>query len=233
MVITALKPQQRQETRVNVFVDGGFVLSLDITQVVDFGLKVGVELSEEKMTELQAASDFGKIYARALEWVLVRPRAEREVRDYLWRKAAKPVYKKDRDGKVVRDDNGKPVQRKTPEIDVEKVIERLKERKYIDDVKFAEWWVDNRSVKKGASKRRLTQELMKKGVAKDVMERVMGESKRDDQTEIEKIILKKRARYDDDKLCTYLVRQGFDWELVKEMVRSSGSDKSEDTDWGD
>ena len=53
---------------------------------VDFKLKVGLVLTEERLAELKKASEFGKLYQRALEWVLVRPRSEREVRDYLKRR---------------------------------------------------------------------------------------------------------------------------------------------------
>jgi hypothetical protein len=34
-----------------------------------------------------------------------------------------------------------------------------------------------------------------------------------------KIIAKKRSRYDDDKLTNYLLRQGFDYELVRTLIR--------------
>ena len=85
-LVTELKQGVKNPNRVNVFVNGKFAFSLDVAQVVDYKLKVGVRLSADKYAELKNASEFGKLYQRTLEWVLMRPRAVREVRDYLRRK---------------------------------------------------------------------------------------------------------------------------------------------------
>ena len=62
-------------------------------------------------------------------------------------------------------------------------------------------------------------ELMKKGKSNETIDEVLG--KRDDEEEIMKIIAKKRAKYDDDKLIAYLVRQGFPFELARSRVRGT------------
>ena len=85
--------------------------------------------------------------------------------------------------------------------------------------------MENRFVKKGVSAKRLRIELMKKGISKDIIERVLNESSRNDEEEIAKIIAKKRAKYNDEKLTAYLLRQGFSYDLVREQVlRSSETD---------
>ncbi len=96
------------------------------------------------------------------------------------------------------------------------IIQRLLDKKYLDDYRFAEWYVDNRFVKKGISKKRLKMELMKKGVAREIVDEVI--DGRDDEEEIRKVIAKKRAKYDDEKLMGYLVRQGFSYDLVKQVL---------------
>ena len=195
MIISDLKQGVRNPNRVNVYVDGVYVLSLDVTQVVDFKLKIGKELTDEELTELKRASEFGKLYQRALEWMLMRPRSEKEVYDYLYKK----IYEKKLDRKY---------------IDV--VIQRLKAKKYVDDRKFAEYYVENRFVKKGISRKRLMMELAKKGVHREIIAEVL--DGRDDTEEILKIIAKKRNKYDDEKLIQYLCRQGFNYDLVKKSV---------------
>ena len=201
--ITDLKQGVKNPNRVNVFVDGKFAFSLDVTQVVDFKIKVGKLITPEELLEYQKASEFGKLYQRAIEWVLVRPRSEKEAYDYLYKK----VYEKKLDKNYINN-----------------ILEKLKDRKYLDDFKFAEWYVENRFVKKGASARRLKMELMKKGVEKSIIEEILSASDRNDKDEILKIIAKKRAKYDDEKLIAYLCRQGFSFELASELVRSSGTD---------
>lgn len=201
MTITGISAQQRNENRVNISIDGKYAFSLDIAQVVDLGVKVGLEISDERLAELKAASEFGKVYARALEWVLVRPRSTRELRDYLWKKG-----------------------RERPGVDTELVLKRLTDKGYVNDEKFAQHWVENRFVKKGVSLKRLRLELRQKGVSDVLIERVIGESERDDRVEIAKIIDKKRRRYDDEKLLAYLIRQGFDYQLAKEMISQQTQD---------
>ena len=67
-------------------------------------------------------------------------------------------------------------------------------------------------------------ELMKKGVSSEIIEEVLNSSERNDEEEILKIIAKKRAKYDDEKLTAYLCRQGFPYQLVNELVQSYGKD---------
>lgn len=202
--ITGLKQGVRNPGRVNVYVDSKFSFSLDISQVVDFGIKVGSEISASDLEELKKASEFGKLYQRALEWVLVRPRSIRETNDYLYKK----IFEKKLDKNYI-----------------DRIIDRLKAKKYLDDFRFAEYYAENRFSKKGVSSKRLKMELMKKGVSKDIIEEVLAGSDRNDAEEIKKMIAKKRSKYpDDNKLTQYLCRQGFQYDLVRELVLSSGTD---------
>ena len=83
LVITGLKQGVRNPERVNVYINGKYELSLDIAQVVDAKVKIGRALTEDELFELRRMSEFGKLYQRALEWVLARPHSERETYDYL------------------------------------------------------------------------------------------------------------------------------------------------------
>lgn len=218
--ITDLKQGVRNHDRVNVYVNDKFSFSLDVSQVVDFKIKKGLVISEEQLEEFKKASEFGKLYQRALEWVLLRPRSERECRDYLKRKLIMSLR-----GSSLspRSNCGFPSEDINEFSD--RIIQRLKVRKYLDDLRFAEYYVENRFVKKGVSLKRLRVELMKKGVSKDIIDEVLANSDRSDEEEILKIIAKKRAKYDDEKLTAYLLRQGFLYDSVRELVaRSSEMD---------
>ena len=56
------------------------------------------------------------------------------------------------------------------------------------------------------------------GIAQDIIEEVMQRSGRSEVDEINKIIAKKRNKYDDEKLVQYLCRQGFSYDEVKRAV---------------
>ena len=206
--ITDIKQGVKNENRVNVFVNSKYAFSLDISQVVDFHIKIGLEVTEAQLEEYKRASEFGKLYQRTLEWVLTRPHSTQETKDYLYRKT-----------RTISQKTQSPVSNLT-EISHD-IIERLTMKGYLNDEKFAKYYVENRFVKKGISKKRLKLELMKKGVDRTIIDEVLSENSRNDEEEIKKIILKKRARYDDEKLVNYLVRQGFDFELARNLVRAS------------
>ena len=212
MKITALTAQQKDPSRVNVMVDEKFRFSLDIYQVADLGIKVGKEYDDKELTELETESQFGKLYARALEYCLMRPHSLREVRDYLYRKTLSKRYKSKRTGELKeRLGVSKAV--------TERVFNRLVEKGYVDDEKFARFWVENRNQRKGISQRKLQAELAAKGVASDIIERQLAASERSDSDELDKIIAKKRARYDDEqKLMQYLARQGFSYDDIKRAL---------------
>lgn len=201
LVITNLKSGVKNPERVNVYVNNEYAFSLSVAQVVDLGVKVGKTIDDSELAQLKRESEFGKIYQRALEWVLTRPRSEKETREYLKKKLRQPS-------------SGF----------IDDTVEKFYSRGYLDDQKFAEWYVENRFVKKGVSAKRLRMELMKKGIAKEVIDAILKESERNDEDEIRKMITKKRAKYTDEKLIQYLCRQGFPYELVRELVLTSGMD---------
>ena len=198
----------RDKSRVNVSVDGKYRLSLDILQLTDLGIKIGNEYTESEMVALEEESQFGKLYTRSLEYALTRPRSQREMRDYLYRKT------RDTPSKTGGMRKGVSVALTV------RVFDRLVEKGYIDDEKFARFWIENRNLRKGSSLRKLSSELSAKGVERQVIERLLSESERDDPTELQKIIDKKRPRYpDDQKLIAYLARQGFSYDDIKSALQ--------------
>ena len=207
MQVTALTAQQKNKNRINIIVDGTYRFSLDISQVADLGIKVGREYSTEELQELEVESQFGKVYSRALEYCLSRPHSAKEVRDYLFKKTRDALMK-----------NG-GIKKGVSTIVTTRVFNRLLERGYIDDEKFAPWWVENRSMKKGISKRKLQAELQIKGIERTIIERALGGSQRSDSDELQKILAKKRARYpDEQKLMAYLARQGFSYDDIRKAL---------------
>jgi regulatory protein len=207
MKITAVTAQVKDKNRINVMVDGKYRFSLDIFQYADLGLRVGKEYTDEELVELETESQFGKVYARALEYCLMRPHSGKEVRDYL--------YRKTRDSRTKTGETRKGV----PAEITTRVFDRLVEKGYVDDEKFARYWIENRNLAKGASQRKLTAELRAKGVNQAIVDRFLTDSERSDESELQKVIAKKRARYpDDQKLMRYLARQGFSYDDIKQAL---------------
>jgi regulatory protein len=204
MKITGLTAQQKDKNRVNIMIDGAYRFSLDVFQAGELGIRVGKEYTEDELRELETESVFGKVYARTLEYCLMRLHSTKEIRDYLWRKTRDT---KGRDGEVRKGISSEIAER---------VFERLDQKGYIDDERFARHWVENRNITKGTSIRKITMELRAKGVEQAIIDKVLGESSRSEEDELRKVIIKKRARYmDERKFIQYLARQGFSYDDIK------------------
>ncbi len=210
MKITSISVQAKNKDRVNVSVDGKYRFSLDVFQLSDLGIKVGQEYDESELNALEEESKFGKAYTRALEYCLMRPHSAKEVRDYL--------YRKTRD---TRTKTGNTKKGLTPQL-TDRVFERLEQKGYIDDDKFARFWVENRNSKKGVSSRKLQAELRSKGVETETIDKVLDETQRDDISELRKVVAKKQSRYDDEKkLIAYLMRAGFNYDDIRQVLGES------------
>ena len=98
-------------------------------------------------------------------------------------------------------------------------MQRLIEKGYVDDFKFAKFWIENRNQRKGSSIKKLKSELFSKGVSDEIIEQILASSKRNDSEEIQKIIAKKAKKYTDEKkLVAYLARQGFSYDEIKRAL---------------
>lgn len=195
MKITAIKAAVKTPGRVNVFVDETYSFSLDESQLLGSGVVVGKEYSEADIEALKEESAFGKAYARALDYILRRPRSEKELRDYAFRKQWEPELR-------------------------DRVIAKLSEKGYLDDETFAASWVRHRAMGKPMSQRKLCLELQQKGVASDIIEKALAEDETfDENAALKKLIEKKRTRYSDEqKFIAYLVGQGFRYDKIKQAL---------------
>lgn len=154
-------------------------------------------------------SSFDFLYNKTLRFLSFRPRSEKEISDYL----SKPRF-----GKF-----GK----KNPNADektTQQIINKLKEYKFIDDLEFAKWWIENR--KKGIRLIRL--ELSQKGISKDVLEKALQEFdiEKKEENLLEKLIEKKwksLAKLPKEKsyerMMRFLLSRGFDYDDVKTYLR--------------
>lgn len=210
MKITSISVQQRDKNRVNVSVDGKYRFSLDFTQLLELGVKVGAEFTEAELTELENESQFGKLYMRALEYSLMRPHSKYELSQYLYRKTRDTLTKTG------------SVKKGVSKALTERVFDRIIEKGYVNDEAFSRFWIENRQLRKGISKRKLQAELASKGVDRSIVESLLSETERTDEEEILKIIEKKAKKYNDDqKLTAYLARQGFGYDDIKQAIETS------------
>src|SRR3990167_10049603 len=92
---------------------------------------------------------YERLMNAVIRFVSFRPRSEKEIRDFLTKKIIK--WK-------VSDD-----------LLLNKVIDRMEDLGYIDDKKFADWWVEQRTRFRPKGNRVIEYELYQKGIAKDII----------------------------------------------------------------
>lgn len=195
MKITKIQPAVKTAGRYNIFVDGKYSFSLDENQLLDQKLTVGTDIQDSQLKQLKGESEFGKAYGRALELILSRPRSEKEMKEYAWRK-------------------------KWDEELSNRVLGKLRDKGYLDDEKFAQFWLRARTGGKPRSKRKISAELAQKGIKRETADKVLNDY--DDDHEISalrKLVDKKRSKYaSEQKFIAYLAGQGYRFDQIKEVL---------------
>lgn len=223
MKITKITQQVKAKDRYSVYLDGKYSFSLNEFQLAELRLRTGQELTTDEVEKYATESQFGKAYDRVLRYLAIRPRSEKEVWDYLTRTYLYPKPKAYADKNGQRHFKKQEVDKPKVERINERVIQKLHDRKYLDDAAFVKAWVESRMLHKKPSKRKLEQELLKKGIDQKTVATVLQSEIINDKESLTKLVEKKRklVRYqDDNKLIAYLLRQGFAYDDVREVLNS-------------
>lgn len=207
-IITSIKPQ-RNGRRVNVYLDGAFGFGIDLDNLVLSGIKINKEFTEEEVEKIIKKAEFQKTWEKLLKFASLRPRSEKEVKDWFKRKKIHESLHED-------------------------LFNRLKHLDLIDDHKFAEWWVEQRITFKPKGKRALTMELREKGIKKEIINQVLADSPIDEEKMAKELLAKNAYKWErlpnlkaKQKMSEFLLRKGFSWEIVKKIVRIDQNGKME------
>ncbi|HEY4132285.1 MAG TPA: regulatory protein RecX [Gemmatimonadaceae bacterium] len=144
-------------------------------------------------------------YERALDMLEARSRAVTELRRLLIKKGEPPI-------------------------DVDAAIARLRDNGLLDDANFARQLTRSKAIGGGHSRRRIQQELAKRGVARDVSDEAIAEVFEDEEVDeaasIERVARKKLrtlsgadAPTQKRRLYGFLARRGFDADDIQRVLR--------------
>jgi regulatory protein len=206
MVITAITTAPRRTGRFDVLVDGTVVATLSIEAIERLQLSVGALVDERIEAAIVREAAIVATYDRALNMIALRARAAAELRRLLVRK-------------------GEPAEF------VDVAIERLLRAGFLDDHSFATQFVRTKAVGAGLPRRRLQQELARRGVARDVADSAIAEVFSDEQIDEEETIdrvarkkLRSLTKLDVQvqrrRLFAFLARRGYNSDDIARTVRS-------------
>jgi regulatory protein len=194
--ITALKLQKRNKNRVSIYLDGEYAFGL--AKIVAAWLKVGQELTDEKINQLKEQDAIEVALQSAIKYLSFRPRSEDEVR--------KNLKKKNFQDHVINE-----------------IVERLQRGGLVDDQKFAELWIENRSEFRPRSSRVLRIELRQKGIPFKIIDTII--SKIDEDHLAYQAATKQARKYRGlewqdfrKKMYGFLARRGFDYGIISTII---------------
>lgn len=148
---------------------------------------------------------------KAYFFLKFRPRSEREVRDYLYKKVSTTHWSRG---------------------DADKIIESLREKQLIDDEKFIDWFVRQRTALKPKSRRLLSLELKKKGVEDELVDKYFTGNSLDEESLALKILEKRWPRFKSltsqkrfEKSARFLMSRGFNYEIIKRTIGKLQNDR--------
>lgn len=111
-----------------------------------------------------------------------------------------------------------------PEEAVNTAIEYVKNLHYIDDNRYAQYYIDGRTGSK--SKQQITQDLLRRGISKELIQSIYEQKEPEDETEqIRKWVEKKRVDLETadpkeiNRLYGFLMRKGFQASDISKVIR--------------
>lgn len=202
--ITAIAAQAQDSQRVNIFVDGQFVIGISLATLAQEGLFVGQNLDEDGWARLEVAAQSEAAMRVALRLIDSRPRSVAEIR----RQLARKHY---------------------PEEIVARAVGRMQELGLLDDATFSNLWVESRQRMRPRGPHALRDELRRKGVDRATIDATLAAYAGDSRTEAAQVEAVARAalpRYADcpnwasfqRRLGGLLQRRGFSLDLISPIL---------------
>ena len=203
--ITGIVASPRAPGRFTVMIDGKSGPTLGLEAIERLHLVVGgstLGREQDVADEAQAL----RVYDRAVTMLAARGRAARDLE--------RQLVQKGESAELAR-----------------RAVERLAEQGFLDDAAFARSFVRSKSGGAGLAKRRLEQELGRKGVERavvaDAIEKVFAEEQVDERATAEKLARKRNGSLGDAdpqsrrrRLYSFLARRGYAPDVIAAAVAS-------------
>jgi len=216
--VTGLSERRVGSVRYTVEIDRGPAVIVSAEVIGELGLRVGLEVDEHLARRLSMAAAELAVFDKAVALLAARARSVRDLQLRLRRAgAAAPL--------------------------VAKAVERLSALRLLDDEAYARNLARSRAMGGGVSRRRIGQELQRRGVARDVADDAVEETLADvglDEDAAAMAIARRRVRAlrsldvrkQRQRLYAFLARRGYDGAVISRVVAAVVGN-GDDPDGGD
>jgi regulatory protein len=204
MMLSAAEPRKRGLTA--LYADGEFAASLDTETWLKSGLHIGDDVTEEQLRQLFLESETRLAEQKAFRLLGFRPHSQKELEQKLRQKYSVEAS--------------------------ERAARRVADMGLIDDAEYARSLARSLFGRKGFAAFRVKQELLRRGVSRELAEQAVEEEEPDPKEEIRRVVRKKYACCLDDekgrrRAAAGLRRLGYRWDDINGALREFISDEEE------
>lgn len=206
MRITQLSEQKKNKDRMNLFLDGEFTCGILKETVMRYGLQIDMEITPEQLVQMRQQDEYSVALTKALDTVARSNKSRHELEKKLLDKGFDDAC-------------------------TQRVLERLEELHYIDDVMLAKQIMAS-ALAKGEGMYRVRQKMMQKGIPEDTVHMVLAEM--DEEQELgaaEQAAKGYIKRYADlpplkarSMVSAALARRGFSYDIISQVVELTDED---------
>ncbi|WP_346938311.1 recombination regulator RecX [uncultured Clostridium sp.] len=200
-VITKIEAQKKKDNRVNIFINDEFAFGCSSELVYYHNLAKGKEINVEELKKVVVEDNYLTAKTKTLKYIERALKSEFQVREFL--------QKKEYEDNVI-----------------DRVIEFLKEYKFIDDEYYAKAFVTQNIRIEG--KGNIKYKLIKKGISEDMINSTLSEISSEDEEAVAlklaekklKVLCKNEGNINKikSKLNTFLISKGYNFDTIKSVV---------------
>jgi regulatory protein len=207
MRITRIENQKKHQNRKNIYADEEFLIGLSDETLIRSGIRVGDEVSAERLKALQRTEELVNAKRSALRFLSHRPRTVREVRDKLREKEVS--------------DN-----------DIAVTIDDLTRSGLLDDAEFARMYIRDALALHAVGQLLLRKKLLLFGIDRATVDEALHAAFEDENSEgaalaaARKYMQKpsrSRGKIDKPKLrnrvAAFLGRRGYTWDVIQSVLK--------------
>lgn len=201
-IVTEIKTQNRNKTRVNVYINDEFSFSCSKEIIYKYGIDKGKHIDLNYIKDIIQEDNYIKCKSSALKIIERNYKTEKQINDKLVKKG----YNFET---------------------VERTLKFLKEYKFVDDNKFVRLYIEEKVSNHGKNK--IKYDLIRKGIKKEIIKKFLDSLDKNKYEENAVKLAQKKydiiVRSENSmqkvylKLGSYLVRNGYDTELTKNILR--------------
>ncbi len=187
-----------KQDKIHISVDGEYCFTVDETYFLSMGIWNGKEVDVDELEEIRQTVSVRRAYNYAVNLLSRRDHSERELMTKLTQKG----YNEG----------------------AEEAVKKLRDSGYVSDERFARLFVRELQIFKKYGKRRIEQELYRKGIDREIIRGILEETDFD-ESELVSLIRRKYGRYLSDekgvaKTINGLLRMGYSYGEIRDALKT-------------